>query len=213
MGWRIPSLSKSYFLSNQQSHLTTVLHIHLAIATKPPQLIYNVISIIYIIQRLYICSVWCVCQLNNQEGRVVRIRTTWCRISRVLYILKSIVGKELVSKKRSTSWRNSISHKKLGSDINEKNIGKQTREETRFKLLQKYRKVGVGGKNKWKTKNHFVNFFVQLLSKKRKPFFSPLFIHLLCLTLSLIFLTSKLEFNSQMTDLWRKGILHFRTYP
>ena len=39
MGWRIPSLSKSHFLSHQLSHLTTVPHIHLAMATKSPQLI------------------------------------------------------------------------------------------------------------------------------------------------------------------------------
>ena len=40
MGWRIPSLFKSSnFLSPQLSHLTTVPYIHLAMATKPPQLI------------------------------------------------------------------------------------------------------------------------------------------------------------------------------
>ena len=40
MGWRIPSLFKSTnFLSHQLSHLTAVPHIHLAMATKPPQLI------------------------------------------------------------------------------------------------------------------------------------------------------------------------------
>ena len=33
-----PSLPKSHFLSHQLSHLTTVPHIHLAMATKPPQL-------------------------------------------------------------------------------------------------------------------------------------------------------------------------------
>ena len=40
MGWRIPSLFKwNNFLSHQLSYLTTVPHIHLAMATKPPQLI------------------------------------------------------------------------------------------------------------------------------------------------------------------------------
>ena len=39
MGWRIPSLSKSHLLSHQLSHLTTVPHINLAMAAKPPQLI------------------------------------------------------------------------------------------------------------------------------------------------------------------------------
>ena len=39
MGWRIPSLSKSHFRSHQLSHLTTVPHIHPAMATKPLQLI------------------------------------------------------------------------------------------------------------------------------------------------------------------------------
>ena len=34
-----PSLFKSNFLSQQLSHLTTVPHIHLAMATKPPQFI------------------------------------------------------------------------------------------------------------------------------------------------------------------------------
>ena len=48
MGWRIPSLSKSNFLSHQLSHLATGPQIHLAMATKPPQLITNVISIILV---------------------------------------------------------------------------------------------------------------------------------------------------------------------
>ena len=40
MGWRIPSLFKSSnVLSHQLSHLTTVTQIHLAKATKPPQLL------------------------------------------------------------------------------------------------------------------------------------------------------------------------------
>ena len=39
MGWRIPSLSKTNFLRHQLSHLTTVPYIHLAMATKPHQLI------------------------------------------------------------------------------------------------------------------------------------------------------------------------------
>ena len=47
MGWKILPLSKSTnFLSHQLSHLTTIPNIHLAMATKPTQLIYNVTSII-----------------------------------------------------------------------------------------------------------------------------------------------------------------------
>ena len=37
------------FLSHQLSHLTTVLHIHLAMATKPTQLHYTIITVIGII--------------------------------------------------------------------------------------------------------------------------------------------------------------------
>ena len=50
MGWRISSLSKSNFLSHQLIHLAAVPQIHLAMATKPPQLINNAMSIILLIE-------------------------------------------------------------------------------------------------------------------------------------------------------------------
>ena len=49
MEWRIPSMSKSNFLNHQLSHLAAVPQIHLAMATNPPQLINNAISIILLI--------------------------------------------------------------------------------------------------------------------------------------------------------------------
>ena len=35
IGWRIPSMPKSHFISHQLRHLATVTHIPLAMATKP----------------------------------------------------------------------------------------------------------------------------------------------------------------------------------
>ena len=63
MGRRIPSLSKSSnFLSHQLSHLKTVIPIHLAMATKPPQLRIDPISYF-----LSFCSTECLSTLTHYK--------------------------------------------------------------------------------------------------------------------------------------------------
>ena len=58
MGWRIPSLSKSHFLNHQLSHLAIVHDIHLAMATKPPQLINNIFFLSDYLRNFFLHQDW-----------------------------------------------------------------------------------------------------------------------------------------------------------